>query len=320
MTATIYVLVDSRITDPVARVRYVGRTVAPPYRRWFSHRYTAFHGDRTARGCWIRSVYAAGGTVMIEVVATVPVETVDAAEIEWIAKYRALGCRLTNHTDGGGGQLNACPETRRKIGESKRGNTYWVGRHHAPESCAKISAAHRGRVMPAATRAVVHSAEARAKMAATLRARVLTPEELQRKRAVVALSWHTADARVRQRAAVNMPEHRARISARQSTPEAIERARRMGLANRGRTHTEDFKSRYADRMRGTSHTDATKQKMSAWQRGADSHRAKLTWADVETIRACHAAGGVSQHQLAREFNVQPRTINLIVHRKTWVAA
>lgn len=275
--ATIYTLCDSRESDPVARVRYVGRTVWQLTRRLASHRYSAAHGGVTRTACWIRSVYEAGGHVLIEPIVVVPLALVDSAEIDQIRRHRAFGCRLTNHTDGGGGILHADQETRAKIGAVSRGNTYWLGKTHTAEARGKISAAHRGRSMHPNTRAACQSPAARAKMAATLRARPRKPKPP--KRLPGSPHW-----------------------------------------NLGRKMTPSWCAQRASYARLHRHSDETKQKMSLWQRGAGSHRAKLTWAQVIEIRDRYAAGQVSQHQLARDYQVQPRTINLIVHGKTWVAA
>jgi len=317
---TIYVLCDSREPDSIRRVRYVGRTIKDLERRLRGHIYQAQHGDRTWRS-W--SVYAEGGDVLIEAVACVPVMWVDAAEIDLIAKYRAQGCRLTNLTDGGGGLLNAVPETRERIGAAKRGNKFWVGKHHTPEARAKIAAAHRGKPSHPNTRAVTARPEVRAKIAATLTGRKLSAEELATLRAA-RKAWQSSEAHeawlAKVRAAVNTPEHRARLRAQARRPEALARISALGKASRGKKMSEAVRAACAERSRGRTHTEATKAKMSAWQRGGSSHRAKLTWEQVAAIRERYAAGGISQCQLARDYGVQPRTINLIVHNKTWVAA
>jgi hypothetical protein len=46
---------------------------------------------------------------------------------------------------------------------------------------------------------------------------------------------------------------------------------------------------------------------------------KLTRAQVDTIRARHEAGGITQLALAREYGVTEVSINNIVCRRTWVA-
>lgn len=317
--AMIYVLCDSRELDPVLRIRYVGRTVNVE-RRIRTHRQTCLAGEHTARADWMRSVYDAGGDVLLEVVEVTTVAQCVSAEIAWITHYRSLGCRLMNLTDGGDGLLNPSPETRERIGAAKRGHKFWVGKTHTAETRAKISAAHKGHTMHPNTRAALYAPDVRKRQGATARARILTPAELERKRIVmrkIALDPVVQDKRLK---TVSTPEYRARLSAQQSTPEAIARTRQMGCRNRGRKMSDAFRAACVERWLGRTHTETTKQKMSAWQRGGDSHRAKLTLAQVVTIRQRYHAGGVSQHQLARDYAVQPRTINLIVHNKTWVAA
>lgn len=46
------------------------------------------------------------------------------------------------------------------------------------------------------------------------------------------------------------------------------------------------------------------------------HRAKLTTAEVRSIRMLHTKGW-SQHRLARRFKVSQATISQVVHRDTW---
>jgi hypothetical protein len=46
-------------------------------------------------------------------------------------------------------------------------------------------------------------------------------------------------------------------------------------------------------------------------------RAKLTPAQVATIRQRYATGNISQRGLAREFGVSPQSINRLLHNLTW---
>lgn len=273
MSVRIYVLCDSREPDDVKRIRYVGRTTTSLDQRLKAHRYDAFHGGRTHRACWIRSVHAAGVKIVIEELAIVPDMWADAAEIDLIAKHRKLGCKLTNHTDGGGGLLNPTAETRSRIGESKRGNRFWVGKHHTPESRAKMAAARIGKQNPR-IREVTARPEVRAKIAATLTGRKQAPRSAE---------WRAAISRAGKGRKFS-PEHCARIGASKRTPESIARMRALGLAQRGRKMSEAFRNACAERWRGRKHTEETKAKMSAWQRGGSSHRAKLTWDQVRMIR------------------------------------
>jgi hypothetical protein len=238
----------------------------------------------------------------------------------WIEKYRSMGAELTNHTDGGGGIVNPTQDTRERIGAAKRGNKYWVGKRHTAETRAKLSALKTGKPMHPNTRAAIFTPEVGAKISATHRARELSAEELERKRAVVKLSFHSPEGRAKQRAAVATDEHKAALSARQSSPESIARIRAIGYSNKGRRHSEETKRKMSIRAGLHRHSEEVKAKIGMRQRGDKSHRAKLTLQQVDDIRTRYAAGGISQHQLARDCSVQPRTINLIVHNKTWVAA
>lgn len=53
------------------------------------------------------------------------------------------------------------------------------------------------------------------------------------------------------------------------------------------------------------------------QRGSRRYNAKLTEEDVVEFKARYAAGGVSQHELAREYGVSAMAINNAILRKRW---
>jgi len=306
--ATIYVLCDSREPDPIARVRYVGRSLEPE-RRLKLHQRAVLHGEHTRKACWMKAMQNAGGTVLLEVVATVPMAECDAAEIAWIAKYRALGALLTNHTDGGGGVLNPTPDTRVRMGLSARGNKWRVGLKHGPEALAKMSACHKGRPMPPHVKAALSSPEARAKISAALTGRKRGPLTAEHRALLSA-----------QRKGIQMsPEALAKMTARMRTPEARERTRRNGFANKGRKATAAQIARMVQAHTGRRHSAATKQKMSAWQQGENSPRAKLTWDQVREMRARHAAGE-SARQLTSDYPVSQWMIYLILRGENWVDA
>jgi hypothetical protein len=52
-------------------------------------------------------------------------------------------------------------------------------------------------------------------------------------------------------------------------------------------------------------------------RGENGGASKLTEIDVVTIRKRYAAGGISQRQLAKEYNITRNTLFCIVSNKTW---
>jgi len=172
--ATIYALCDSRESDPVKRVRYVGQTRIVLAQRLRRHWVTALAGAKEHRAVWMRSVRCAGGDVLIVAIDCVPSADADSAETAHIARYRALGCDLTNRTDGGRGRRSweVSPETRRKMSESaqRRGA-------HSPEmyqrvgSILKASAAHQAhmRRMHERNRGVTRTPEQRARISQSLR-------------------------------------------------------------------------------------------------------------------------------------------------------
>lgn len=54
--------------------------------------------------------------------------------------------------------------------------------------------------------------------------------------------------------------------------------------------------------------------------GIQNAQAKLTEAQVQTIRERYAAGGISQQKLADEFGVRQAHVSRIVLGHSWVAA
>lgn len=139
--ATIYTLCDSRVADPINRVRYVGQTRIALAQRLHRHWITALAGAKEHRAVWMRSVKAAGGDVLITAIVRVPAHEADAVEIEQIARFLALGCDLTNRTDGG------------------RGRRGWT-----------VSAATRQKMRESASRRIAASPATRQKMSAAIRA------------------------------------------------------------------------------------------------------------------------------------------------------
>ena len=63
--------------------------------------------------------------------------------------------------------------------------------------------------------------------------------------------------------------------------------------------------------------EADKLKHGRDNRGENHGMRKLTETCVRKIRTRHAAGGVSQETLAKEFGVTPSNIGNIIRRRTW---
>jgi hypothetical protein len=177
MTWSIYVLKDPRTLE----VRYVGATSRPD-KRLRDHIKGARLKAKTHKDHWLRQLLTHDLKPVFEVVAN-PTGDWETAEREWIARFRARGCRLTNSTDGGEGLRNPTAEVRAKMSKLKTGmkmsaahraNTSAAVRRrgkHSAETCAKQSAAMIGKKMP---RAGVE------KQAAKVRGLKRTPEQCQK--------------------------------------------------------------------------------------------------------------------------------------------
>lgn len=171
----IYGLVDPRISI----VRYIGKSTSGMKRPRNHMLVSKLKRDHTHKANWIRELMDLGliyEIVILECVTTVGL--LDEAERRWIAHGRSRGWPLTNLTEGGDGQTSPMPastrakireararqapfsaETLAKMSKSRKGKPPGnAGKPASAEARAKMSAAHKGRVF---------SAETRAKIAAT---------------------------------------------------------------------------------------------------------------------------------------------------------
>lgn len=174
MRTKIYVL-----HDEMHSVRYLGKTLRELRSRLAGHLYEARRGDKTHKGCWIRSMLAKGLVPSIEVLEEVDGDG-SMEEIEHIKRLREIGVRLVNGTDGGDGNPNPSAETRKKMSDRKRGipiseetkrkislvtmghlvseetrkrlsdatkASSWIrGKHHSEGTLRKMSDIHKGQV------------------------------------------------------------------------------------------------------------------------------------------------------------------------------
>jgi hypothetical protein len=117
------------LCDPITlEFRYVGQTLVPLAERLRGHvkdAIAAAEGKKNRDNYnyrWIRSVLRNGNEPIIQILDLVDPADINRAEIEWIKTLRALGCRLTNATDGGEGAkgLILSPEQKAKMSESAK--------------------------------------------------------------------------------------------------------------------------------------------------------------------------------------------------------
>jgi hypothetical protein len=149
-TRLIYGLVDPRS----GALRYVGRSLSGlrrPRQHWQPRHVRAV---RSHTANWVRELVALGLRPDVELLEIEPDDVVEAEQF-YIAYFRSLGCRLTNHTKGGDGMIGYrhSEETKRKISEAKRGirpsaeqleknRLAQFGRKHSDETRRKISLAN----------------------------------------------------------------------------------------------------------------------------------------------------------------------------------
>jgi ribosome-binding protein aMBF1 (putative translation factor) len=69
--------------------------------------------------------------------------------------------------------------------------------------------------------------------------------------------------------------------------------------------------------KGDNNKDRETKGRGNQQKGEKHGRSKLTETDVREIRTRYANGGISQQQLALEYGVSQKLINLIIHRENW---
>jgi hypothetical protein len=184
-TVTIYALCDDRISDPVARVRYIGQTIRTLDRRLKIHWQTARAGERTHRAAWMRTMAKASAVVTIEALAVASVDEADAAERAHIAAWRSSGSDLTNIAEGGAGVrgLQHSESSRRRMSVAAR------ARKATAETRATMSAAMRGKFSTEYMRALSlgrsRSSETRQKMSSARRGEG---------NGMAKLSWESAEA------------------------------------------------------------------------------------------------------------------------------
>lgn len=138
-------------------LRYIGQTSVGSVRQ----RRHVFDSRRRAthHATWIRSLPARVGQLPFDVVILEEfdsAELLNDAESEWILAARAVGVRLTNHTDGGAGARGYKP-TREAIEKTAAFNR---GRKRPTHVVARLIEFHTGRVRSDEARARMRAAHA----------------------------------------------------------------------------------------------------------------------------------------------------------------
>jgi NUMOD3 motif len=137
-------------------LRYIGQTIQPLSRRLACHTAMARFSKRRHVAAWIRDLLQDGlKPVIRELCRAASERELSQLEILLIAKAKADGARLTNHSTGGESGRRGVPsprkgvtlsaETRARIAASKRGQpSHMKGKSHSLGTREKISASKRG--------------------------------------------------------------------------------------------------------------------------------------------------------------------------------
>jgi len=160
MLGTVYTLSHPETGE----VRYVGITTAELNTRLIQHISVAKRSERhTHKDCWVRSLLDKGLKPTIEVIEEVTVDALNDREVEYIAKFKSDGARLTNSTSGGQANFTVSEETKAKMSEASKGKKKSedhrknIGlasslRRHTEETKAKMSVIATGRPRTEETR------------------------------------------------------------------------------------------------------------------------------------------------------------------------
>lgn len=149
MKVFIYALKDPRNDS----VKYIGKT-SYLKSRLAKHVYNRNQGN-THKNNWIKLLLSENLLPIMEVIEECDETNWEEKEIFWIAKYKEMGNKLTNSTDGGEGATitdenskkkiseklkgrKLSKETKRKISEKAIGNKRNVGRKLSQETKDKI--------------------------------------------------------------------------------------------------------------------------------------------------------------------------------------
>jgi group I intron endonuclease len=224
-------LVRNRVNGKI----YIGKTVKTVERRWKEHCYTARNNGRARLSTAIRKYGEDCFEVTTLVSGIESLETLNALEIEYIAKYRSTEVTVGyNIAHGGDGGARPCSEERRaelRIKMTGSGNPFF-GKKHSPETRQKFvesrvgikqtvaskrkrSDALKGRSQTpemVARRLAGFTKESRAKISATLRARPVTQQTRDKRSASLRGKKRSPESVARIRAASALRRNRVTVT------------------------------------------------------------------------------------------------------------
>lgn len=151
---------------------YVGQTVQKLNERLYQH----VQCKKTAIGCAINKY--GWENFKAEIIEECPREMLNERERFWIKFYDCMAPKGYNLTNGGDTNFTVSDETRAKISMANTGeNNPFYGKHHTPETRAKISQTNKAQgIKPPSRKGTILSEEHKAKISASGKGRECSAE------------------------------------------------------------------------------------------------------------------------------------------------
>ncbi|MGJ5032418.1 NUMOD3 domain-containing DNA-binding protein [Bradyrhizobium sp. HKCCYLS2038] len=246
LPTTIYWLIDIRPETvasgwPSGYPFYCGKTVNEPRKRLIAHFSSARKFPNKPVSQWLTA--CGESYVQVKIVEIVPTDgDWRARERFWIQSLRLLYPKTANVADGGSGTpgMVHSDEARAKISAAQK------GRKLSAEWCAKISRAHKGRLI---------SSEQRAKISATLKGQEI-PVETRTKisqalRGRARSAEHSAKIGAAHKGKIITVEQRAKISATLAGRElSAEHRAKLSAAHKGKSLSAESRAKVSAARKG----------------------------------------------------------------------
>jgi group I intron endonuclease len=265
-----------KITNTLNNKPYFGQTKQPPNRRWSQHKQAAKNGGKMILYNAIR-LHGVENFTFEVVCQCETLDELNAKEIEYITINNSLSPNGYN--------------------AGKGGDNY----EKTPETCAKLSASNKGRIISEEWRKNMSIAgkgrkiteETRIKMQKVQKGRVVTDETKQKLREANIGKKQSADTIAKKSAA--------------RTGVAWSDKKRESMM--GRKNTEETKKKMSESQKGRVFSEKTKAKM----REAKQSVRKVTEEQISEIRK--NTEKLAQYELANKYNVSRQLISNIINYK-----
>jgi hypothetical protein len=265
-----------KITNILNNKPYFGQTRQPPNRRWYQHKHASKNGGKMILYNAIR-LHGIEHFTFEVIYECETLEELNAKEIEYISINNSLSPTGYNAAKGG--------------------DNY----EKTPETCAKLSASNKGRIiskewrknLSIAAKGRTITEETRIKMQKAQKGRIITDETKQKLHDANLGKKQTTDTIAKKSAA------------RKGVPWSDKKRESMV----GRKNTEETKQKMSKSQKGRVISEETKQKM----RDTKKDKRKITDEQIKEIR--ENPEKLRQCEFAIKFNVSKQLICNIIHCK-----